>query len=427
MRWRALAAALPFGLALHCAPPRVTPSSEPWSPTRWDYGAFREAHSQVRDPNYLPFMAHRFRRDGEDLLLLCRWDDDAFPLAVHVEPPTIAKELEDEFDPKPPEAYVEAVQEALASWARRLPGVIRFRRVERAEQARLRVRLEGAVGPLADPDVQVLGMTPVTRACRVEGGDPASGRLRVAFEVSELRIFVADRFGLLPPDQVERLALHELGHALGMRGHSPIPADLMYEQARDRTVGHLSEQDVNSFASLYRMPNGTIYLRFPRGSAPARRAPTAPVPVELDATPWEDARHGYAVRLPASWLRFETRQGVVIVDGVAWDYEASLQIIARRYRSIEGYLEQHLAAHVGRGVVAEQDEQPVAGRNAFHMVVEKPAHRLVEEHTFVETGDGRVLVVIAEAPAELHAGFAPWFRAVLESLEIRALAPGAHP
>jgi hypothetical protein len=99
-------------------------------------------------------------------------------------------------------------------------------------------------------------------ACQVEGGDPASGRLDVRFAVRELRVQVADQYGLLLPDQVERIALHELGHALGMRAHSPIPADLMYPVVRDRLPrGELGAEDVNSFLSLYSLPNGTVYRR----------------------------------------------------------------------------------------------------------------------------------------------------------------------
>ena len=102
--------------------------------------------------------------------------------------------------------------------------------------------------------------TPLRGACRVEGGDP-SRRLDVRFSVGELRVRVADQYGLLLPDQVERIALHELGHALGMRGHSPIPADLMYPVVRDRLPrGELGTEDVNSFLSLYSLPKKVIVI-----------------------------------------------------------------------------------------------------------------------------------------------------------------------
>jgi hypothetical protein len=64
--------------ALHCGPLAV-PSSEPFRPTRFDYDAFRgpRAADEVREPNYLPFMAQRFaalKGPGR----LCRWDVTRF-------------------------------------------------------------------------------------------------------------------------------------------------------------------------------------------------------------------------------------------------------------------------------------------------------------------------------------------------------------
>jgi hypothetical protein len=137
--------------------------------------------------------------------------------------------------------------------------------------------------------------------------------------VPEIRIYVADDHGLLPVDQVERNVLHEIGHALGMRGHSPIPADLMYEVARDRRVDRLSVEDVNSFRALYRLPNGTIYARLPRGGDLPRAAAQAPAgPPQLAPQPYEDKRLGFAVQPGLGWRLVPTPRGVVAVDGVAW-------------------------------------------------------------------------------------------------------------
>jgi hypothetical protein len=84
----------------------AVPSYEPFLPSRHDYDAFRGSHPDVADqllePNYLPFMAHRMEVAGknEDVVVFCRWDESEFPLAVHVEPPRILPELQDEFDPQ---------------------------------------------------------------------------------------------------------------------------------------------------------------------------------------------------------------------------------------------------------------------------------------------------------------------------------------
>ena len=164
---------------------------------------------------------------------------------------------------------------------------------------------------------------------------------------------MADQHGLLLPDQVERVALHEIGHAIGMRGHSPIPADLMYEVVRDRLgPDGLGVEDVNSFLSLYAIPSGTVYTSL----APAKRqvadAPALPEgPPRLALAPHVDSQRGFEIQMPMGWLRIPTPFGVVAVNGVPWDYDASVQIIVRRYETIESYLERHAAAHFGTSVI----------------------------------------------------------------------------
>ena len=417
--------ALAGGLLLvssSCAGPVATPSRTSFTPSRFDYAAFRRGFPELPEPNYLPFMVHRFAlADGErDVLVFCRWDDARFPLAIHVEPPVIGADVQDEFQPEEDASYVEALDGAIASWEGALPQVVRFRRVERVEDADLRLRLIGERGPAPEEGVQVLGLTPVVEACRVTGGDPDDVRLEVEFEVPEVEIYLADEHGLLPPDQIQRIALHELGHALGMRGHSPIPADLMFEIARDRRVDQLSTEDVNSFTALYDVPNGTVYARVPSGTSPERPAATAPDgPPRLASPPWRDHEHGFSIRFAEGWLAIPAPRGAVAVDGIPWDYEASFQVIVRSYPTIESYIDRYGAGHVGRGEVIEQGELRVAGRPAFGMRVLQRGGATTEDHVFVETGDGRLIVVITDSPTALRAGFDPWFLAMLETLEVR--------
>ncbi len=409
---------------------------------REDYAAFRARFPTLLEPNYLPFMTYRVAEPrgwlgglrqrlpgwlgggpARELLVFCHWEHDDLPLAVYVEAPRIAAELEDEFRPRPPEAYVAAVQRALAIWERDLEGWIRFRPVETPDEAALHVRLVGEPAPVEDPEVQVLGAAPVRRACRVVGGDPGSGRLAVRYRLAELRIYIADQHGLLLPDQVERVALHELGHALGMPGHSPIPADLMFEQARDRLGREgLGAEDVNSFLSLYSIPSGTVYKEI--DSTPASAPPRGPQgPPRLALAPHVDARLGFELQPPADWMRIETPYGVVLVDGVPWDYEASLQIVVRRYESLDAYLARFGPGHLRDGRVRSISELSLAGRPAKRVVVET-SHDTVEELSFLETEDGRVVIVTAEAPTALHERYHAHFAAALATLEL-ALPTGA--
>lgn len=415
-----LAVAAPFGCTSI-----ATPSHEPFYPTRYDYQPFLRGHPNVPDPNYLPFMAHRMslKQGGLDVIVFCRWDPKRFPLAVWVEPPSIGEPLQNEFSPKQPEDFVEAAWRALAAWQEALGGVVSFKRAESKAASDLQVELIGQEGPALEGEgVQVLGNTPLARACQVKSGDVKAGHLEVSFEVPRIQVYVADQFGLLPPDQVERNVLHEMGHALGMRGHSPIPADLMYEVARDRRVDRLSTEDVNSFRALYAIPNGTIYAVLPRGTAPPRPAAHAPTdPPTLVAQPWSDPNLGISMRVANGWRVVGAPRGIIAIDGLAWDYEASFQVIVRSYPTVADYVRRHGNSHLRGGQLLAQGAVLVAGRPAFHMTVSQPSTgggAMLEEHLFVETGDGRIVVVIEESPTELRDGFQPWFDAMLASLEI---------
>jgi predicted Zn-dependent protease len=434
MSSRALRAALAaLALAAAGCGTYARPSREPFLPSRYDYEQFRgqnpDLGGALLEPNYLPFVAHRMELAGsqEDVIVFCRWSEDRFPLSVYVYPPSIGADIQSEFKPQDPALYVDAAWQALASWQQAGAGAVSFERAANADDADLRVELVGQAGPAPEAGVQVLGTTPLARACRVRGRSVVQGRLDVTFRVPVIRVFVADQHGLLPPDQVERNVLHEMGHALGMRGHSPIPADLMYEVARDRRVSRLSGADANSLRALYAIPNGTLYARMPRGAAPERPAPSAPTgPLQLSLSPYVDERLGFSLHVPPGWRLIPAPRGVVAIDGLAWDYEGSFQVIVHGYPSIASYVRRHGQGHVRDGRVLEQAAVEVAGHPAFRMRVAQRGDTLIEEHLFVETGDGRLIVVIEESPADLYEGFAPWFGAILGSFQVLpAQIPGA--
>jgi hypothetical protein len=141
--------------------------------------------------------------------------------------------------------------------------------------------------------------------------------------------------------------------------------------------------------------------------------------------PYVDARFGFALRPPDGWLRLETSHGMVAVDGVTWDYTASFQVVVQRYATIEDYLERYAAYYLARGVMLRNEFMVVAGRRALGVTLENPEERRVERLTFIEAGDGRLVVVIADSPVEMAAAYQPWFQATLASLEIWSDPPGS--
>jgi Matrixin len=425
-------------LALGCTGEPEPPL--PYQHNRDDYLAFREAHPGLLEPNYLPFMvyevpaqpprpwsrlARRLGLAGPELrrLVFCHWTAEDMPLSVWIEPPRGLDAFEDE--PSPPAAaeYVEMVEQALATWQQDLDGVVRFEVAASAKDADLEIRLLGERAPEPTEEVRVYGSATLGHSCQVRGGDPER-QLEVRFRVRDVKLYVADAHGLLLPRQVEAIAAHEIGHALGMRGHSPIPADLMYEQAEDRRHREgLGLPDVNSFLSLYGLPSGTVY------ADPARLPPAIPRrllpdgPPRLELAPFVDTRLGFELQTPEAWPREPTPYGLVAMNGVPWDYEASFQLNVHRFATIEDFLARFEGSFLAGTLLLSERERRVAGQRARQLDVLTPLGT-VEQVTLIESGDGRVLVSIADCPEALREAYRPWFAAVLDSLEVTG---GASP
>ncbi|MGI9592824.1 MAG: hypothetical protein ACR2P8_15755, partial [Myxococcota bacterium] len=51
----------------------------------------------------------------------------------------------------------------------------------------------------------------------------------------------------------------------------------------------------------------------------------------------------------------------------------------------------------------------------------------IEQITLIEVGDGRLLAVVADCPAEQAESFLPWFELTLSSLRVRDLPEEAWP
>lgn len=131
--------------------------------------------------------------------------------------------------------FLPFLQEAFRQWETATQGRIRFREVPRVADANVRIHLQA--GPLSHPYINV-GRTQFNPSAEerklsvtINTGEPQS-----ALPLPERR------------EQVSRLMLHELGHAIGIWGHSPDPGDVMYVHP---LVSHLSSRDACTIQKLY--------------------------------------------------------------------------------------------------------------------------------------------------------------------------------
>jgi hypothetical protein len=384
----------------------------PYLHNRYDYHAFRSRTGALPEPNYLPFATHlETLSDGTRALVVCRFPDSAFPLAYYVERPAIPTEMQDEFQPRSSEEYVRAVERAFGRFEAAIGRPVRFVRVDDPARAALRVDLQAA---LREADEGLVGGVAGEgrRLCRVSGRGESADRVEIEYGIDGVTLYIADSIGLLTPRQVERIALHEIGHVLGASGqHSPLRGDVMFRITDDSRVEALSDHDENTFRALYRIPPGTVYARLgaarERPQVAARRTPP-----RLDRAV-TDERFGFEVQLPLDWERIRTPRGWIAVDGVSWDYDASVQVIALR-GTPEAYLLRQSRAYAARGELERSDTFELDGQTVGHL---RSQDEVMAEETFViGWNEGWVLLVVADSRAEDHDYYEPWFRGVLLSL-----------
>jgi hypothetical protein len=168
-----------------------------------------------------------------------------------------------------------------------------------------------------------------------------------------------------------------------------------------------------------------VYAAPGRNPEPAPRRLLPEGAPRLDLAPHVDTRLGFEIQLPDGWQRQPTPYGVVAVNGLPWDYEASFQLNVHRFDTIEDFVERFGPAYLVDATLLSIDDREVAGHRAREVLLLTDVGTR-EELTLIESGDGRVLIAIAECPAEEHRAYRPWFVAVLESLEISDRSQRPH-
>lgn len=183
------------------------------------------------EPNYLRSVAFRLWPDS----VLLRWQEDRMPLRVYLpEPP--------EGPVDDPERMRSKIREAVLAWSGvAAPGIPSFEFVDDPADADIPFRWEPE--PRGDwyiahcvyqisPRQRRFGVATVLVTARYQDGHPPS------------------------PRDFYHTVMHEMGHALGLGGHSPDPADIMHARINGRQDG-LSPRDRATLRMLYARPNGS--------------------------------------------------------------------------------------------------------------------------------------------------------------------------
>lgn len=166
-----------------------------------------------------------------------RWDKNSFPLKVY---------FKDDNAGLVPDYFMNAIKTAFNTWQVLTKKHISFKLIEDIAEADI----------IIDYNVDE---SELMQECIAENCILSIATTEPVFSANILKkmtiIFNAKDFNndYLSANQVYRAALHEIGHALGLLGHSDNPEDLMYMSDKDIFYGaqNVSTRDLNTLKLLY--------------------------------------------------------------------------------------------------------------------------------------------------------------------------------
>lgn len=164
---------------------------------------------------------------GSDIV---RWDIKSFPLAVYIEKTDSV-----------PDYYYKSIEEAMDEWVKHT-NFVKFKLVESESDADIIINFKNI------PDDVCRGNVCNYTVAYTEpeiSGDKLLKKMRLTFYKTN------PKNQGYTPKQIFNTAVHELGHTLGIMGHSDNPSDIMYS---------LKEDDIG-FYNYYTFGNHTLSLR----------------------------------------------------------------------------------------------------------------------------------------------------------------------
>ncbi len=148
-------------------------------------------------------------------------------------------------DSSVPAEYYSAIKEAFGNWQAAANGQIIFKETPGIKDTNIVVKIVDDISSNGKKDLMVSGKTePVFENDKL-------GKMEVYIEKTD------KKGNFYEPDKIQALALHEIGHALGLGGHSSDSNDVMYYTGdyidNDTYNKDITSRDLNTLNLLYKM------------------------------------------------------------------------------------------------------------------------------------------------------------------------------
>ena len=169
-----------------------------------------------------------------------------FPIKVYVESPVATTSIEAPVKPESPaQVWTRVVTQAVTEWQAYLP----LQLVNRPEQADISIWR-------SPPPLEKGGIKPSDRNYRIRSAETRYELYAQPTGNTSSVLAHRCKIWLRPsqtPQYIQAAARHELGHALGLWGHSPLQTDALYF-SQVRNPAAISPRDVNTLKRVYQQP-----------------------------------------------------------------------------------------------------------------------------------------------------------------------------
>lgn len=193
-------------------------------------GQTNNAASSDDDRNYFAVSC----KDGTT-----RWTDKSMPLPVYISSERKLKGFNPEF--------ADIVKGAFEDWSTASGGIVSFKFVHSPKDALINVTWTDNPAMLANPAE--------AGHCKVSGNEKGSS-------TADIILLIVNRLdgSVVPPAKLRYTASHEIGHALGIAGHSLNARDVMFLGAIDNNFpAKISDRDIATLKKIYETPPDQLF------------------------------------------------------------------------------------------------------------------------------------------------------------------------